>query len=199
MSMSDDQGIDFSKIGIDSYVRSLTAEQLSEVVATWDEEFHDYFYGRNYDRRPPDELRLRDLTDAIMLISEAHGLDSNEFVPIFRQLVGERQVLESELEPAQLVLQRLEMALRWEMAGSGERRDTCELNSTEQCIINALGSKVMLTDDISKSTTIPNDSGFRATLAAMRRHGILVLKRNIGYFVHAEFRHLVQEPGKAKS
>jgi len=67
-----------------------------------------------------------------------------------------------------------------------------ELTDTEQNIIEALGTKTLIGEELAKKAGYPYNSNFRSTLSSLRKRGILGNK-SPGYFVEPNYHFLMNK------
>jgi hypothetical protein len=67
-----------------------------------------------------------------------------------------------------------------------------QLNDTERNIVEALGTKTLIGEELAKKVGYPYNSNFKSTLSSLRKRGILGNK-SPGYFVEPKYHFLINK------
>jgi len=101
--------------------------------------------------------------------------------------------LESALS-CDLLLNRLTYGNKWEAEKEIgiQREEPPQLNDTDKNIIEALGTKTLIGEELAKKAGYPFNSNFKSTLSSLRKRGILGNK-SPGYFVETKYQFLIDK------
>lgn len=77
-------------------------------------------------------------------------------------------------------------------------KDRSQLNDAEQNIIEAVGEKMLIAEEVAKKAGYPCNSNFKSTLSSLRKRGILDNRFPKGYFLRPEYYFLLKIPDQSQ-